>query len=134
MAVSVRIELNQRQINAILRSPRGIVARNMQWRGNRVRKRAQRLAPSRSGRLRNSITVSFKPHDGAFGVRVGSSLFYAGYVHFGTGIYGPTGQPITARNGGYLKFTGRDGSIVLTRSVRGQPPNPFLARAMSAAL
>lgn len=50
---------------------------------------------------------------------------YAPYVEFGTGIYGPKGQPYTIHN-----FFGRPGVSV---QVKGQRPNPFMERILSAA-
>lgn len=133
--VSVRLELNQRQINRMLRSPNGLVARNMRRRGRKVQRHAQRNVNSRTGRLAGSIQVRQIMENGGPGVEVYTSLHYAMWVHEGTGIYGPRGRPITARRpGGYLKFQGRYGGIVYTKSVRGQRPNPFLRDALRSAL
>lgn len=57
---------------------------------------------------------------------------YATAVMKGTGIYGPTGQPIRPKKGKYLVFTGADGNTVFARSVKGQQGNPFLANAFRA--
>jgi hypothetical protein len=68
-------------------------------------------------------------------------LEYGLYVHEGTGIYGPKGQPIRPKRGQYLRFESRNprttapgrGSIVFARQVRGQRPNRYLLRALQAA-
>lgn len=73
------------------------------------------------------------------------------YVHGGTGIYGPTGTHITARDdrgpasvinthrrrltkpqGGVMRFIGRGGAVYYRRSVAGQKANPFVERAWEA--
>ena len=48
--------------------------------------------------------------------------FYAPYVEFGTGIYGPQGEPITPKVKQALYWPGADHPV---RSVKGQHPNPF---------
>jgi hypothetical protein len=133
VAVSVRIELNQWQINRVLRSPSGLVAKNMERRGRKVQRHAQRNVNSRTGALSRSITISWTSYYGAPGVEVGTSLYYGIMVHDGTGIYGPSGRPIRARPGGYLKFQAR-GGVVYAKSVRGQRSNPFLRDALRSAL
>lgn len=53
--------------------------------GLRVQNRARQLAPVDTGRLRSSITSSGLQRDsrGAY-VEVGTNVFYAGFVEFGT--------------------------------------------------
>lgn len=54
-----------------------------QWKllsASEVLREAQRLAPYRSGKLRDSISVSFRSTT----AQVGSSLYYAKYQEFGT--------------------------------------------------
>lgn len=133
-SVTVIIQLNEKQIDRVLRSPRGLVARNMERRGRKVQRHARRNVNSRTGHLAGSIEVSWTSYYGAPGVEVGTGVFYAIMVHEGTGIYGPTGQPIRARRGGYLKFRGSGGNTVYAKSVRGQRANPFLRDALRSAL
>lgn len=49
---------------------------------------------------------------------------YASYLEFGTGIFGPAGQPIVAK-GNAMKFE-YQGKTVFAKSILGQPPQPFL--------
>lgn len=56
--------------------------------------------------------------------------FYAPYVEFGTGIYGPQGQPITPKSAKALYWPGAAHPV---RSVKGQHANPFMERIVSAA-
>lgn len=132
MAVYVRIEINNRFMARLLRSPVGPVAKNMLTRGRRVRDAARRNVNSRTGTLARSIEVTIVPSSDGPGARVGTSLFYARFVHDGTGIYGPTGQVIRPQRGKALKFDGRRGETFTPYS-RGQRGTKFLERALRAA-
>lgn len=66
------------------------------------------------------------------GIRVGTNLrtpdgkYGIGrLMQEGTGIYGPSGQPITPNKGRFLAFE-VNGQMVYARSVKGSPPRPFL--------
>lgn len=62
----------------------GAVARDLFRRGKKIERKAKQLCPVDTGRLRTSIhTVTFYAN-GEPGVRVGSDVNYAGYVHDGT--------------------------------------------------
>lgn len=133
MAVFVRIEVNNRFMSRLLRGRAGPVAKNMLTRGRRVRDAARRNVNSRTGTLARSIEVSIVTQGGVTGAQVGTNLFYAKYVHDGTGIYGPTGQRITPRTGKKaLVFDGRDGET-FARYSSGQRGTQFLLRALNAA-
>lgn len=90
-------------------------------------------APVDTGFLRNNRSIEI---DAGPGSLVGSLTYHAHYALFvmkGTGIYGPTGTPITPKRASFLVFRGRDGGLVYARSVRGQRAQPFLAEAFRAA-
>lgn len=53
---------------------------------------------------------------------------YVPFVVYGTGIYGPTGRRITAKNAKALRFDWH-GGIMFRKSVAGQHPNDFMQRA-----
>lgn len=102
-------------------------------------------APSDTGRLRAShrqkLTVSGLTLTGS----VYSTASYAGYVNRGTGIYGPSGQPIRPKSGQFLVFrAGRmigplpkgashpapaQRDLVFARQVKGSPANPYMINA-----
>ncbi len=134
MTASVRIDLNYRQINRILRSPTGLVARNMLRRGRKVQRHARRNVNSRTGALARSIEVRMAMQVGVPIVEVYTDLHYALWVHDGTGIYGPRGRPIRPRRARYMVFRGSGGTLVYARSVRGQRANPYLRNALHSAL
>jgi hypothetical protein len=61
---------------------------------------------------------------------------HAKWVHNGTGIYGPHKTPIVPRTKPFLVFRPypeRTGAKIVTRSVRGQEPQPFLLNAYRVA-
>ena len=145
---SARIKhvINKRVLIAILSSPSGPVARDLLRRGEKVKSKAKRnlsRSPRRinTGTLRSSITVQLLMVNGVPIVRIGSPLFYAIFVHDGTGIYGPRGTPITPVSAKALVFpskkfgakSGKFAGLVVVKSVKGMKPNPFLKDALSAA-
>ena len=94
---------------------------------------ATATAPVDTGFLRNNRSIQI---DAGPSSLVGALTYHAHYALFvmrGTGIYGPTGQPITPKTANYLVFRGRDGATVYAKSVRGQRAQPFLAEAFRAA-
>ena len=68
------------------------------------------------------------------GVRIGTNVEYAIFVHEGTGIYGPKGVPIRPSRAKALVFTPY-GAVkpVFAKQVKGMPANPFLVNALWAA-
>lgn len=88
----------------------------------------RRESPVDQGRLAGSF-VPEKEDPLIWHIR--SGVEYALWVHDGTGVYGPQGQPITPVSANALVFEGEDGSLVVTRSVLGQEPNPYADRALT---
>jgi hypothetical protein len=59
---------------------------------------------------------------------------YAIWLHEGTGIYGPSGRPITPKSGKFLVWKDADtGQTIFAKKVRGIRPRPFLRNALDAA-
>lgn len=133
MAVNVRIDIHGSALNRLLRSPGGPVARDMLKRGKKVQAAARRRINSRTGELSRSIDVSIVIVGGTAGVKIGTDLYYARFVHDGTGIHGPNHRPIRpSRRGGALAFPGRGGQVVVASS-SGQRGTHFLRNALRAA-
>lgn len=132
MAVVVRIDINGSKLNRLLRSPSGPVAKEMLRRGEKVRVAARRRINSRTGALARSIDVSIVIANGGAGCRIGTDLYYAKFVHDGTGIYGPSRQRITPRSGKALVFESGAGRTFAASS-RGQRGTHFLRNALRAA-
>lgn len=107
--------------------------------GRRVQNAAKKRAPVDEGTLRASIDYVVGVTPAGTHVTIGSPLDYARYIHEGTGIYGPKGQPITPVTRQVLKFQvkgstgkrrGKDAQWVFAKSVKGIRPNPFLVDAL----
>lgn len=141
MAVSIDITLDEAAIQRLLNSPDGDVAREVRRVADRTANYARGMAPVDEGPLRASIRVEMRYSNREVKAWVYTPLEYGLYVHEGTGIYGPKGQPIRPRRGRYLVFEARNarttprggGNLVFARQVRGQRPNRFLLNALKAA-
>lgn len=142
MPAKVTHKLNQAQINYILKSPTGPVARDLVKRGIKVQTRAKRnlnggtgSGPKRvdNGHLRASINTELRMGlDGDLVMRVGSGLYYSLWVHDGTGIYGPRARPITPKKAKFLRWVDKAGTPHFAKSVRGMKPNTYLKSALPA--
>lgn len=133
----IRQEMNYAQISTQLRNPGGGVMRELLRKAHRVEVAAKRLAPmGATGDLKGSIQV-FGPvvmANGSYGYQVGTDVHYGQWVVEGTGIYGPYGVPIVPTTQPVMRFYWRKaGKYVVTPSVRGQPGQDFLRKALPAA-
>ena len=96
-----------------------------------LQRTAKDLAPVDSGRLRSSLQITparrLEPH--LIAGSLGTAVKYAPFMEQGTGIYGPSGQPITAKNGKFLRF--QIGSkVIFAKSVRGSKGRFFMRGAL----
>jgi hypothetical protein len=139
---------NDTQLNYILSSPKGAVAKDLLKRGKRVETRAKLnlsgatgSGPRRidTGKLRASIGVELIVGFKSMAVRVGTNVYYARWVHDGTGLYGPHHMLILPKTAKVLRFKSRIASgkgkkrgWVYAKSVKGMRSNPFLAKALPA--
>lgn len=80
---------------------------------------------SSTGTLANSIKIIHREPTKAGKYRsiIAALTNYASYLEFGTGIFGPQGQPIVAK-GNAMKFE-YQGKTVFAKMILGQPPQPF---------
>lgn len=147
--VRVYAKVNRRALEQIKISPTGPVAKDLLKRGYAVQAQARKnlgggtlSGPKRvdTGLLRASINVQLLQARRGLVVRVGTNLYYARWVHEGTGIYGPRHTVIKPRNGKVLVFKASYGpkwgpykGTVVVRSVKGMKPNRFLVYALPAA-
>lgn len=102
-----------------------------------IQKVARTEAPTKTGRLVNSITYKV---DGLTAT-IGPKVKYGLYVETGTGIYGPKGQPIVPKNAKVLATKINPGFgephnnyYVIGRSSKGQKANPFMERTSVLAI
>lgn len=141
MGVRVEFDWNEPEIDRILRSPDGDVARYVRRVAEATRSLAVAEAPVDDGPLRASLRVQLETTGSQVKAWVYSNLEYSIWVHEGTGIYGPRGAPIRPKRGRFLVFEARNarttprgrGSLVFARQVRGARPNRFLLRALQQA-
>lgn len=138
MATRIRHHIDHAALTAILQSPSGGVAKDLFRRGKKVETRAKQnleRSPRRvdTGLLRSSINTQLIMLGGKITVRVGTGVFYALYVHDGTGLYGPKGAYIVPKTAKFLSWKLKGGKRVYALKVRGMKPNPFLRDAIIAA-
>ncbi|RIJ63608.1 hypothetical protein [Rummeliibacillus sp. POC4] len=87
----------------------------------------------RTGNTRRAI------HGGADKSNRGATIYLAHgskvgwYMEEGTGVHGPKGRPITAKNGGLLRFT-VGGKTIFVKSVKGMKAQPIVQPTVKAAL
>jgi hypothetical protein len=125
-------------LHALLQSPNGGVAKDLFRRGKKVETKAKQnlqRAPRRvdTGLLRSSINTQLTNEGGHLSVRVGTNVYYALFVHDGTGIYGPKGSYIYPHSAKMLSWKTKGGKRIYAVRVKGMKPNRFLADAVSAA-
>ena len=89
-----------------------------------VEARATKYAPVKTSNLANSGTSDVN-EEGTIGI-VKFTARYAGYVHEGTGLFGPHKTKIVPKNKKALYWPGAAHPV---RAVKGMHGNPFLLRA-----
>jgi hypothetical protein len=126
-----KVTFDRGKVQTMLNSTTGPVGREMVQRARRAASMARAQAPMgtgpKAGRLKRSIKVyQHRRYTLGQGLKVGTSVPYAIYVHEGT-------RPHTIRPknpGGALVFAPKGGTrVVITRKVNhpGSKPNRFLA-------
>jgi hypothetical protein len=145
----VEIRIDEAELRELLYGPAGPVVREVRRVTNRTLNTAKRYAPVDEGTLRASLQGTVEVSGPLVIGRVGSHLEYALFLHFGTGIYGPRGRPITPVSSKVLVFEpgrmtgplpagrrhpprGRRGKVFAVQ-VRGTPRNLFLVNALRDA-
>lgn len=130
------------ELRRVLTSRHGGLARDLLRRGLNVETQAKRnlgggrSGPTRidTGRLRSSINTQLVIRNGELAVLVGTNVWYAKFVHDGTGLFGPRHQVIKPKSHTYLRFRPRGSRRwVFAKSVDGMAPNRFLLEALPAA-
>lgn len=86
-----------------------------------------REAPVDEGKLAGSFNLE---QIDEISWRVFTNTAYAMWVHEGTGIFGPRGQPIVPVSAKVLHWVTKGGEGIFTKSVKGTPPNPYADRAV----
>ena len=134
-----RLDVNA--VRRILASPQRGVAQDMLRRGLLVETQAKRNlggtgGPKRvdTGRLRASINTQLVMRNGRPVAVIGTNVYYARFVHDGTGLYGPRHRLIRPVRRKFLRFKPAGSRrFVYAKSVKGMVANPFLRNALRAA-
>jgi hypothetical protein len=125
------IRIDWGAVNRMLRSPNGMVGRDLRRRGDRVVNRARQLAP---GSMPSLITPPQIGHRaGDLSAKIESRHHASLWVLRGTGLYGPNARRITPVRAKALRFV-LNGRVVYAKSVSGQRPNDFLGKALRQAV
>jgi hypothetical protein len=139
--VVTRIQLNQAEIDRLLRGGSGPVVRHVATLTRHTQNAAKRNAKVDEGHLRASVTQAVTTTASEVRGRVGTGLIYGLYLHEGTGVYGPRGAPIRPVHRQFLRFEVKSGTaaigrrpVVFARSVRGVPGDKWLLRALQSSV
>ena len=135
MTVEIKLKNEKKLLKKIRQNPE-VFGRNFQTGLKKIGAIALtesfKRTPADTGRLRSSLNLEVRPLEVSVKPDFGSrkELEYAGYVHDGTGVYGPRKKPIRPKRKKVLRFKTREGNWVSVRQVKGQRPQPFFKEAM----
>jgi HK97 gp10 family phage protein len=129
MELKVTVKIEGTLLKKLIENP-GEVSRKMLWSGmtnlvEEIEARAVKEIPVKTGNLIHSVTSTVSA-DGKRG-EIRATAKYAGYVHEGTGLFGPFGKKIFPTIKKALFWPGAAHPV---KSVKGQKPNPFFTRAL----
>ncbi|GEM_PF-3268270 len=148
---------NDGAVGIMLRSANGDVGRDVQRRSYAVQKRMKRLAPVKSGKLRNGIRVeSVRESPEGPASRVISDAPHTLVNEFGRGPVNAPGRsgsmrvrpgqpqvagglrwssdPSTSGRSGWLRFENKSGNLVFVRGVARAEGSDFMKNSIDAAL
>jgi hypothetical protein len=143
--IGTTFTLNQNGLNSMLRTQKGLVGQDMLRRAHNVQRAAKAGAPVGKvggGKMRSSITAKLVWGPGPKPVgEVAVNVPYAMWVSKGTGVYIGQGY-IRPRAAMHMVFSTAYGKYNIPSSkgfyyaeyVKGQKANPFLVKALPAAL
>ncbi|MFI6290002.1 hypothetical protein ACIBEJ_00365 [Nonomuraea sp. NPDC050790] len=130
----VRIRNNDANLTRLLRSPQGDVYRHVDGIMRQTAHLGRRNIRVDSGFARGQVYHLVFPYATRMVGRAGSYAHYSAFLDIGTGIYGPTGKPITPKRAKVLVFVPKGGSVVVfAASVKGIKGDRWLRRAFEAA-
>lgn len=84
----------------------------------------------RTGHARQGINGGVEGGIESFDVYLGNSTDYGQYLEEGTGIYGPTGQPIVPVRAKILSWVDTNGKRYYARKVKGIKPHHTLEKTL----
>ncbi|GAA2685429.1 hypothetical protein [Nonomuraea recticatena] len=130
----VRVRNNQAALQRLLRSPQGDVYRHVDGIMRETASLGRRNIRVDSGFARSQVYHLVFPYATRMVGRAGSYAHYSAYLDIGTGIYGPSGKPITPKRAKVLAFTPKGSNVVVfAASVKGIKGDRWLRRAFAVA-
>lgn len=84
----------------------------------------------RTSHARNGINGGVEGGFSNFNIYLGHSTDYGQYLEEGTGVYGPTGQPIVPVRAKILSWVDTDGKRYYARKVKGIKPHHTLEKTL----
>jgi len=127
--IEYTVDWNEEDLRRFTELARSVFSRATHILAHEVWGNISREAPTDHGRLAGSFMI--EPLN-EYDWRIYSNVEYSLFVHEGTGIYGPTGQPIVPQRASVLVFDWQ-GKTWFLKQVAGQKPNPYADRAIESA-
>lgn len=125
--------LNPAAMTILLRSPQGLVGKDLVKKAIKVEAAAKRLCPVKTGRLRSSIRWTLGADGGGLFARVGTDVTYALFVHEGHKSF-----TVQAQNAQALRFVVDGQEVFVARgatvTIPAKKGKPFLKDALAAIL
>ena len=94
----------------------------------RIEADVKKMCPADTGALRNSISTEFTITKNALKAEIGTPLFYAPYVEWGTGLFAKGEGGSKAKKIPWTYYSEKTGQFYTTS---GQPPKPYLLPALN---
>lgn len=95
--------------------------------------KAKEKAPRDRGTLSGSITYSIRSAKNLLESVIGTNVFYAPFLEFGTGIHGAKKRMITPKKGSFLAWQ-KNGQWIFARQVKGIKPKKYLKQGIDFML
>jgi HK97 gp10 family phage protein len=126
MGYTIKVD-NLNQIRSAFKNAPQVVAgqleKSVKNAGAVILEREKREAPVRTGNLRRSIEMIYKP----ISISVTPKSAYSYFVHFGTGLFGDRKDLIRPKRAKVLAFKA-GGKMIFAKYTKGQKPNAFVER------
>lgn len=128
MTVDIEFEWDEESLRRLDQAGQRAVALAIKYTATDVWANIRKKAPVDTGRLAGSFQMDNKDD---LTYRIHSNVHYALYVHEGTGIYGPRGEPIYPTHARFLSFYWKKtGQQMFLPYVLGMEPRPYGQWAM----
>lgn len=126
MSYAIKVDNLDKIRSEFVKAPRvvaGQLEKGVKEAGAVILEKEKSEAPIKTGTLRRSIEMSYRP----IGVTIYPKSGYAYFVHFGTGLYGERRAMIVPKRAKMLAWKS-GGKMIFAKAVRGQKANAFVER------